>query len=86
MSKHQISLQVEFEQDDLQKLKFSANTKILGGDLVAIDFDGLAFVRANLLDDAIKLLDDIRYDDCLQANPEYVTRFRELVEEVKKYE
>lgn len=84
MSKHQISLQVEFEKDDLQKIAFSAKTKVLGGNLVAVDFGGLAFERSTLLDTAIELLKDIHSNECLQANHKLETRLRELVVEVSK--
>lgn len=84
MSKHQVSLQVEFEKDDLQKFVFSAKTKILGGDLVALDFGGLAFERSRLLHEAIELLNDIHSNECLQANHKLEIRLRELVVEVSK--
>lgn len=86
MNKQQISLQVEFEKDDLQKIKFSAKTKILGGNLAAIDFDGLAFKRSNLLGTAIELLEDIHDNYCLYDNPTLEERLEDLLKEIKKLE
>ena len=39
----EVTLQVRFPIDVLNKVKWSASTTILGGELVAIDFDGELF-------------------------------------------
>ena len=39
----EVTLQVRFTIDVLNKVKWSASTTILGGELVAIDFDGELF-------------------------------------------
>lgn len=43
MSKQEITLQVRFDKEILNDIGFRCSTKILGGELVAIDFDGLKF-------------------------------------------
>ena len=83
-NKQQISLQIELEQDELKKIEFSASTKVLGGNLVAIDFGGLAFERSTLLDTAIELLEDIHDNDCLYDNPTLEERLEDLLKEMDK--
>lgn len=63
-NKKEISLQVRFDEDEYNELLLNKNTPILGGELIAVDFDGARFkdiyTDLNLISVEVGLPDPVR--------------------------